>query len=196
VGWNTNKLVLGKHSGRNAFRARLTELGIVVESEEQLNVAFAAFKELADKKHEIFDEDIQALMSDEAVTPEQEQYKLVALSSRSETGELPQSAVTLSDQGREVKVESNGSGPVDAAFRAIESVAKSGAELLLYSVNAITTGTDAQGEVTVRLALGGRIVNGQGADTDIIVASAKAYINALNKLQGVQKLNPQGESPI
>ncbi len=104
--------------------------------------------------------------------------------------------MTLSDQGREVKVESNGSGPVDAAFRAIESVAKSGAELLLYSVNAITTGTDAQGEVTVRLALGGRIVNGQGADTDIIVASAKAYINALNKLQGVQKLNPQGESPI
>ncbi|MBC7207062.1 MAG: 2-isopropylmalate synthase [Methyloversatilis sp.] len=196
VGWNTNKLVLGKHSGRNAFRARLTELGIVVESEEQLNVAFAAFKELADKKHEIFDEDIQALMSDEAVTPEQEQYKLVALSSRSETGELPQSVVTLSDGGREVKVSSNGSGPVDAAFCAIESVAKSGAELLLYSVNAITTGTDAQGEVTVRLALGGRIVNGQGADTDIIVASAKAYINALNKLQGVQKLNPQGESPI
>ena len=197
VGWNTNKLVLGKHSGRNAFRARLTELGIVVESEEQLNVAFAAFKELADKKHEIFDEDIQALMSDEAVTPEDELYKLVAMSVRSETGEPPQAAVTLTAGGREVRVESQGSGPVDASFRAIESVARSGSELLLYSVNAITTGTDAQGEVTVRLALGGRIVNGQGADTDIIVASAKAYINALNKLQGAQKLNPQGdESPI
>jgi 2-isopropylmalate synthase len=103
--------------------------------------------------------------------------------------------VTL-PMGREQRAESNGSGPVDAAFRAIETLAVSGAELLLYSVNAITTGTDAQGEVTVRLAKNGRIVNGQGADTDIIVASAKAYINALNKLRGGQKLNPQGEGPI
>jgi 2-isopropylmalate synthase len=98
----------------------------------------------------------------------------------------------MSDGTREVRTESQGSGPVDASFKAIEGVAKSGAELLLYSVNSITTGTDAQGEVTVRLAKGGRIVNGQGADTDIVVASAKAYIDALNKLHSkLERVNPQ-----
>jgi 2-isopropylmalate synthase len=98
----------------------------------------------------------------------------------------------MSDRGREVHAESQGSGPVDASFKAIENIAKSGAELLLYSVNSITTGTDAQGEVTVRLSKGGRIVNGQGADTDIVVASAKAYIDALNKLQSkLERVNPQ-----
>ncbi|QDF98566.1 2-isopropylmalate synthase [Azoarcus sp. DD4] len=192
VGWGANKLVLGKHSGRNAFRARLQELGIEVGSEEQLNHAFTRFKELADKKHEIFDEDLHALMSDEAVTPEQEHYRLVATRFHSETGETPQAEITLAVGGQETHSRSEGSGPVDAAFKAIESVANSGSELLLYSVNAITTGTDAQGEVTVRLAKDGRVVNGQGADTDIIVASAKAYLNALNKLCGSsQKLNPQ-----
>jgi len=194
VGWTTNRLTLGKLSGRNAFRARLGELGIVIESEEQLNHAFARFKELADKKSEIFDEDLQALMSDEAVTPEVEHYKLVSSRFHSETGETPNATLTLTIGGEEIKTEASGSGPVDAAFRAIESVAKSGSELLLYSVNAITTGTDAQGEVTVRLSRAGRVVNGQGADTDIIVASAKAYINALNKLHGVAKLNPQIET--
>ncbi|WP_341678498.1 2-isopropylmalate synthase [Niveibacterium sp. SC-1] len=194
VGWTTNRLTLGKLSGRNAFRARLGELGIVIESEEQLNHAFARFKELADKKSEIFDEDLQALMSDEAVTPEVEHYKLVSSRFHSETGETPNATLTLTIGGDEIKTEASGSGPVDAAFRAIESVAKSGAELQLYSVNAITTGTDAQGEVTVRLSRAGRVVNGQGADTDIIVASAKAYINALNKLHGVAKLNPQIET--
>ncbi len=192
VGWGANKLVLGKHSGRNAFRARLQELGIAVETEEQLNAAFARFKELADKKHEIFDEDLHALMSDEAVTPEVEHYRLVASRFHSETGETPQAELTLTIGGRESRSQAQGSGPVDAAFKAIEAVAASGSELLLYSVNAITTGTDAQGEVTVRLAKDGRVVNGQGADTDIIVASAKAYLNALNKLSGnMEKLNPQ-----
>jgi 2-isopropylmalate synthase len=192
VGWGANKLVLGKHSGRNAFRARLLELGIEIGSEEQLNLAFARFKELADKKHEIFDQDLHALASDEAITPEFEHYRLVSTRFHSETGETPQAEITLTAGGRETHSKSSGSGPVDAAFKAIEAVAASGSELLLYSVNAITTGTDAQGEVTVRLARDGRIVNGQGSDTDIIVASAKAYLNALNKLHaGSEKLNPQ-----
>ena len=195
VGWHANKLVLGKHSGRNAFRARLQELGIVVDSEEQLNNAFARFKELADKKHEIFDEDLQALMSDEAVTPDHEHYKLVATKFHSETGETPHAWITLQAGGREQQAEAIGSGPVDASFKAIERIAQSGAELLLYSVNSITTGTDAQGEVTVRLAKSGRIVNGQGADTDIVVASAKAYLNALNKLHStLERVNPQRET--
>jgi 2-isopropylmalate synthase len=110
----------------------------------------------------------------------------------SETGEAPVARLTISVDGGEQEVQATGSGPVDAAFKAIESVAASGSELLLYSVTAITTGTDAQGEVTVRLAKDGRIVNGQGADTDIVVASAKAYIHALNTLYSRQeKLNPQ-----
>ncbi len=192
VGWGANKLVLGKHSGRNAFRARLQDLGISVASEEQLNNAFARFKELADKKHEIFDEDLQALMSDESLTPEIEHFRLLSSCFHSETGETPQAEITLSVGGAEHQARATGSGPVDAAFKAIETVAGSGTELLLYSVNAITTGTDAQGEVTVRLARQGKVVNGQGADTDIIVASAKAYLNALNKLHGkFEKLNPQ-----
>ena len=192
VGWNANKLVLGKHSGRTAFRARLKELGIEVESEQVLNVAFTHFKELADKKHEIFDEDLHALMNDEMVLPDDEQYKLVSSMFHSETGEAPQARLTLSVGGVEHRAQSTGSGPVDATFKAIESVVTSGSELLLYSVNAITTGTDAQGEVTVRLSRDSRIVNGQGADTDIVVASAKAYIHALNKLcSGQEKLNPQ-----
>ncbi|MDP5241209.1 2-isopropylmalate synthase [Uliginosibacterium sp. 31-16] len=195
VGWTTNRLTLGKLSGRNALRARLQDLGIVFESEEQLNAAFARFKELADKKQEIFDEDLQALMSDEVVTPENEHYKLVALRVCSETGEVPSAGVTLVVGGQERQAVANGSGPVDGTFKAIESIAQSGAELLLYSVNAITGGTDAQGEVTVRLSKADRVVNGQGADTDIIIASAKAYINALNRLESRgQRLDPQGET--
>ena len=195
VGWTNNRLTLGKLSGRNALRARLQDLGIVFESEEQLNAAFARFKELADKKQEIFDEDLQALMSDEVVTPAYEHYKLVALRVCSETGEVPSASLTLAVGGQERQAVANGSGPVDGAFKAIEQIAQSGAELLLYSVNAITGGTDAQGEVTVRLSKGDRVVNGQGADTDIIVASAKAYLNALNRLEsGGQRVDPQGEA--
>ena len=192
VGWTQNKLVLGKHSGRNAFKTRLADLGIVIESEEQLNVAFSRFKELADKKHEIFDEDLQALMSDETVTPEQEHYKLISLRVASETGETPHARLTLSVGGSESQSEADGDGPVDASFKAVERIASSQSELLLFSVNSITGGTDAQGEVTVRLAKEGRVVNGQGADTDIVVASVKAYINALNKLYSIpEKVNPQ-----
>jgi len=107
-------------------------------------------------------------------------------------GEKPHASIVLIENGKEIKSESQGDGPVDATFKAIEQVAKSGAELLLFSVNAVTTGTESQGEVTVRLSKGGRIVNGVGADTDVIVASAKAYISALNKLESkAERVNPQ-----
>jgi 2-isopropylmalate synthase len=192
VGWGANKLVLGKHSGRNAFKNRLMELGIELGSEEAVNDAFVRFKELADKKHEIFDEDLQALVSAEAAAHVQEHYKLVSLTAHSETGKLPYASVVITEAGKERRAESNGSGPVDASFKAIESIVGSGTELQLFSVNNITTGTESQGEVTVRLAKGGRIVNGVGADTDIVVASAKAYISALNKLESkAQRVNPQ-----
>jgi len=181
VGWGANKMVMGKHSGRNAFRSRLEELGVTFDTDAALNDAFARFKDLADKKHEIFDEDLQALVS-ESVLAESETYKLVSLSAQCQTGETPKSEVVVSIEGEESKAESEGSGPVDAAFKAIESIVDSNANLLLYSVNAITEGTDSQGEVTVRLEKGGRIVNGNGADTDIVAASAKAYISALNQL--------------
>lgn len=192
VGWNANKLTLGKLSGRNAFRTRLKELGIELETEDLLNAAFARFKDLADKKSEIFDEDLHALVSDEFVQDASENFKLTYLQVASQTGEIPHAHVTVSDNGIEKKAESDGGGPVDAAFKAIEKIVDSGAELLLYSVNNITSGTDAQGEVTVRLSKGGRIVNGQGADTDIVVASAKAYLNGLNKLHSkLERAHPQ-----
>jgi 2-isopropylmalate synthase len=192
VGWNANKLVLGKLSGRNAFKNRLAELGIDLGSEDAVNHAFARFKDLADKKGEVFDEDLHALVSDEQITPEREHYKLVALKIISETGEVPSAMVTMGAGDSEQSVQTRGDGPIDAMFRAIELMAHSKARMLLYSVNAITTGTDAQGEVTVRLEREGRIVNGLGSDTDILVASAKAYINALNKLHSKQqRLNPQ-----
>lgn len=192
VGWNANKLTLGKLSGRSAFRSRLKELGIELSSEDALNTAFASFKTLADKKSEIFDEDLHALVSDEFVSETSDHFKLVFLQVASQTGEVPHAVITLSDDGVEKKAEADGGGPVDATFKAIENIANSGVELQLYSVNNVTKGTDAQGEVTVRLSKGGRIVNGQGADTDIVVASANAYLNGLNKLYTKsEKLNPQ-----
>lgn len=192
VGWSANKIVLGKLSGRNAFKQRLEELGITLESEAEVNAAFGRFKELADKKSEIFDEDIMALVSDEEHSHGNEHYRYVSLAQRSETGEMPFAKVTFAIENKEVACEGNGNGPVDAIVNAIESKAQSGAELLLFSVNAITTGTQSQGEVTMRLSKAGRIVNGVGADPDIIIASAKAYLSALNKLHSkIEKVNPQ-----
>jgi 2-isopropylmalate synthase len=182
VGWSASKMVLGKLSGRNAFKQRLLDLGVQLESETDINAAFAKFKELADRKSEIFDEDILALVSDESVLHEREQYGFVSLSQHSETGERPQASVVFTVNGKEVKGSSDGNGPVDASLKAIESHVKSGAEMVLYSVNAISGSTESQGEVTVRLQNSGRIVNGVGADPDIIVASAKAYLSALSKL--------------
>ena len=183
VGWSANKIVLGKLSGRNAFKQRLQELGIAMESESDINSAFVKFKDLADRKSEIFDEDILALVSDESAAQGDDQYGFVSLSQHSETGERPQASVVFTMGGKEVKGESDGNGPVDASLKAIESHVKSGAEMVLYSVNAISGSTESQGEVTVRLQNSGRVVNGVGADPDIVVASAKAYLSALNKLQ-------------
>jgi 2-isopropylmalate synthase len=192
VGWTANKIVLGKLSGRNAFKQRLEELGIALDSETEINAAFARFKELADRKSDIFDEDIMALVSDEQQSHEREHYQFVSLSQHSETGEKPAAKITFAVEGKEVTCEGQGNGPVDAIVNAIETDVKSGAELLLFSVNAITTGTQSQGEVTMRLSRNGRIVNGVGADLDIVVASAKAYLSALNKLYSkTEKLNPQ-----
>ena len=197
VGWSANRIVLGKLSGRNAFRQRLEQLGIALDSEAQLNEAFAKFKDLADKKAEIFDEDIQMLFADQNTDESGEHYTLIAMKQSSEMGETPHASVTLTLAGAEKHAEANGSGPVDATFKAIESIAKSDAELLLYSVNAVTQGTDSQGEVSVRLSRAGRIVNGVGADTDVIVASARAYVSALNKLfDKSERLNPQTSGTV
>jgi len=194
VGWTQNRMVLGKHSGRNAFRNRLEELGIEFASEEELNAAFARFKDLADKKHEIFDEDLQALVTEKGIDAENERVRLVFLRVVSETGEIPNANVTLCIDGEERAGTAEGGGPVDAAYKAIEALVNTGSDLKLYSVNNITSGTDSQGEVTVRLEKGGRLVNGQGADTDIVIASAKAYINGVNKLmEPVQRAHPQGD---
>jgi 2-isopropylmalate synthase len=195
VGWGTNRMVLGKHSGRNAFRSRCDELGIEFATAGQLNEAFQRFKDLADKKHEIFDEDLQALATEAVAALEDDQsVSLVAFRCCSETGETPVAEVTLLVDGEERRHSAEGDGPVDAGFKAIEGILQVNAELLLYSVSNITTGTDAQGEVTVRVERGGRSVNGQGSDTDIVIASAKAYINALNRLRSkAQRTHPQNE---
>jgi len=192
VGWHTNRLVLGKHSGRNAFRTRLKELGLEFEAEEQLNEAFTRFKELADKKHEIFDEDLQTLVTDSLHNTDEERIKLISLKAVTETGEVPVADITLSIDGNEVSGHAEGDGPVDAVFKAIESVVNSGCQLQLYSVTAITGGTDSQGEVTVRIDKKGRVANGRGADTDIVTASARAYINAINKAMApAERAHPQ-----
>lgn len=192
VGWKTNRMVMGKHSGRAAFRSRLEELGTTLSSDKELNDAFARFKELADKKHEIFDEDLVALVSDTRATASSEKFKLSSISVTSQTGETPVAKVVMIIDDEEQSAEAAGSGPVDAAFKAIEAIANSGASLQIYSVNAVTEGTDSQGEVTVRLENGGRIVNGLGADLDVIIASAKAYVHALNMLDAnIQKAHPQ-----
>ena len=192
VGWNTNKLVLGKHSGRAAFKSRLETLGVTFKSDAELNDAFARFKDLADKKHEIFDEDLQALVSDVADFEREDKFHFVSLEATSKTGARPRASLTIAVDGAQKSAHAEGDGPVDAALKAVEAIVNSGVSLKLYSVNAITSGTDSQGEVTVRLEKGGSIVNGNGADTDIIVASVKAYLNALNILSaGVMRAHPQ-----
>tara|TARA_B110000483_G_scaffold164961_1_gene195227 strand:- start:14270 stop:15814 length:1545 start_codon:yes stop_codon:yes gene_type:complete len=193
VGWKANRLVLGKHSGRAAVKARFEELGILFADQDELNAAFARFKSLADKKHEIYDEDLQALMSQVEIDEAERLYRLTSLEVTTGPSHLPKAKISLVVEGRDVQIESEGDGAVDAIFKAIEQVAKSDTNLELYSVNAITQGTESQGEVTVRLQKAGRIVNGTGADTDILLASAKAYIHALNLLLGEGKAHPQLE---
>ena len=197
VGWHTNKMVLGKHSGRAAFKSRLGELGIELPDDAAFNDAFVRFKNLADRKHEIFDEDLQALMNAQKTGAYNSRYELIDLMVTSKLGVSPTAYLKLHIDGSEIDVSGQGDGPVDAVYKAIEPVASSGSDLQLYSVNAITTGTDSQGEVTVRLEKSGRIVNGIGADTDIVVASAKAYLHALNLIEKpLEKQHPQKSEGI
>jgi 2-isopropylmalate synthase len=186
VGLNQNKLVLGKHSGRHAFIDRLKQLGYDL-SKEEIQKAFVRFKTLADMKKEIFDEDLDAIVADEILRVP-ETYKLEQMNVSSGSFATPTATVAMEVKGKMKKIAVIGDGPVDAVFKAIKKLARSKATLLNFSVGAITGGTDAQGECSVRLqSAEGREVLGQGAHPDILVASAKAYINALNKLVIAEK---------
>lgn len=192
VGWSDNKIVLGKHSGRSALRARLEEIGIKLDSEEALNAAFSRFKDVADRKHEIFDEDLVAIATESQTAMEHTRFHLVSSWVCSETGEIPHAKVTLKVDGEEVSAEADGGGSVDAVFSAIKKIVIDHGTLELYSVNAITSGTDAQGEVSVKLEKAGRQVYGSGSDPDIVIASANAYLDALNKLAvATEREHPQ-----
>jgi len=191
VGWHANTLVMGKHSGRNAFKVRMSELGVEFDSDDELNNAFSRFKALADKKHDIFDEDLQALVT-EAQAEATEVIRLISLKVCTETGKENTADITLLIDGKEKSASAKTSGAVDATFNAILSLVDIEPTLQLYSVTNVTQGTDSLGEVNVRLEYEGKIVNGQGVDTDIITSSAKAYVHALNKvMENVERAHPQ-----
>ncbi|MBN9064129.1 MAG: 2-isopropylmalate synthase, partial [Rhizobiales bacterium] len=180
VGVSKTSLVMGKHSGRNAFRDKLKTLGYSL-SDNQIQDAFVRFKELADRKKEIFDEDIESLV-DENLAGARDRMKVLSLLVVAGTIKEQIATLTLEIDGAQRTVQSNGNGPVDATFNAIKALAPHEAVLELYQVHAVTAGTDAQAEVSVRLMHDGRTFTGKGADPDTLVASAKAYLSALNKL--------------
>ncbi len=180
IGLKANVLVLGKHSGRHAFKKRLGELGYDL-SDEDLNRAFERFKALADLKKEVFDEDLDALVADEVMRPS-EKYRLSHITVTCGSFAVATSTVQMEIDGVAVRTAELGDGPVDATLKAIKKLTKTKAKLKQYNVGSITGGTDAQGEVTVRVTDGDETVVGRGSSTDIIEASAKAYINALNRL--------------
>lgn len=184
VGLTASALVLGKHSGRHAFKKRLEELGHDLD-DEMLNRAFDRFKALADLKKEVFDEDLDAIVTDEARG--EDKYKLEHITVTCGSFAVATATVQMEINGTPVRTAELGDGPVDSAFKAIKKLTKSKAKLTQYNVGSITGGTDAQGEVTVRVEEGGHTVVGKGSSTDIIVASAKAYIHALNRLHSKQK---------
>lgn len=181
IGVSKTSLVLGKHSGRHAFRDRLREIGYEL-SEENLNLAFKRFKELSDKKKTVFDEDIEAIIIDEILRIP-DTYKLIYLNVISGSVTVPVATVQIEMGGEIIQEAGFGVGPVDAVFKAISNITKTNSKLIRFSVNSFTGGTDALGEVTVRLEENGIQVIGQGADTDIIMSSAKAFVNALNRLE-------------
>jgi 2-isopropylmalate synthase len=181
VGWTKSNLVMGKHSGRAAFRDKLRTLGYGEVGDNQLNDAFRRFKELADRKKVVYDDDISALVDDEVMRGH-DRIRFVSLDVRAGSFKPPTAELELDIDGTVVKASANGDGPVDATFIAIRKLFPHESTLRLFSVAAITEGTDAQARVTVRLEEGGKLVDGQGADTDTIVASARAYVHALNKL--------------
>ena len=180
IGWAKNSLVLGKHSGRAAFRDRLDTLGYKI-GDNQLNDAFRRFKDLADRKKVVFDEDIVALVDDE-VMRDHERIRFVSLDLHAGSKSPPRAELELEVDGVVKTAAATGDGPVDATFKAIQAIFPHTANLVLFSVGAVTEGTDAQAKTTVRLEENGKMVDGQGADTDTIVASARAYVHALNKL--------------
>jgi len=181
VGLKTNLLVLGKHSGRHAFKNRLEELGYDLD-DANINKAFERFKALADLKKEVFDEDLDAIVADEVLMRSDEQYKLSHITVTCGSFAVATATVQMEVEGKQLRTAELGDGPVDATLKAIRKLTKSKAKLQQYNVGSITGGTDAQGEVTVRLEEGSRTVIGRGSSTDIIEASAKAYIHALNRL--------------
>jgi 2-isopropylmalate synthase len=181
IGLSTNKLVLGKHSGRHALRSRLKTMGYDL-SDEEINLVFTRFKELADKKKHVVDEDLEVIVT-EGILRTTDIFKLEYLHVTAGTTVLPMASVKLDINGRAVQGAGYGNGPIDAAFNAIGKLTGTGSELLRFSVSALTGGTDAQGEVTVRLSENGLLALGRGADPDIITASAKAYVNGLNRLE-------------
>jgi len=181
VGIPKSSLVLGKLSGRHAFKERLKELGFRLP-EKDFEMAFTRFKELADKKREIYDEDIESIVAEEILRIS-DRFKLVYLNVVAGNMTVPTATVKMEVDGEVIQEAGFGDGPVDAIFKTIKKITRTRSKLLHFAINAITGGTEAQGEVTVRLEEKGRTAIGQGADTDVIVASAKAYINALNKLE-------------
>ena len=185
IGLVSSKLVLGKHSGRHAFKKHLEELGYHL-SEEEMGRAFHAFKELADKKKDVRDRDIEALMAEEIRTAH-ETYHLEQVQVSCGDYNMPTATVRLRDPQGEVLADAAlGTGPVDAVYKAINRLVQAPNNLIEFSVKSVTEGIDAIGEVTIRIESSGRVYTGRGANTDIIVASAKAYMNALNKLVAVQ----------
>jgi len=180
VGLGRSTLVMGKHSGRHAFKTKLKELGFDL-GENAMEDAFRRFKELADKKKDVFDEDIVALVDDSFVRSN-ERIRFVSLQVIAGSKGPQKADLELEVDGKPLQASATGDGPVDATFNAIKMLCPHEARLQLFQVNAVTAGTDAQAEVTVRLEEGGKTVNGQGADTDTLVASCKAYLHALNKL--------------
>ena len=180
IGLVSNSLVLGKHSGRNALKQKMDQLNLQYESEESFNDLFSRFKELADKKHEIYDEDIIQLSNNVQLSGDD--IQLISMTVVCDSSKKPHAKITLDIKGKELTSSAEGDGAVDAAFNAINNLIDLNIDLKLYSVNNITSGTDAQGEVTVRVLKGEVIVNGHGADTDIVKASVLAYLNAINKI--------------
>jgi 2-isopropylmalate synthase len=180
VGWQKSSLVLGKHSGRAAFRDKLKTLGYAI-GDNQLNDAFRRFKDLADRKKVVFDDDIVALVDDE-VMRDHERIRFVSLDLHAGSKGPARAELELSVDGVAKQAAAAGDGPVDATFKAIREIFPHEANLVLFSVGAVTEGTDAQAKTTVRLEEGGKLVDGQGADTDTIVSAARAYVHALNKL--------------
>ena len=194
IGLTQSRLVMGKLSGRHAFREELTRLGYTL-SDQEINEAFDRFKRLADQKKELFEEDLEAIVSETAIRVP-ERFSLKALSVESSLDQPPSATVELEMNGQRIKRTGSGDGPVDAVYRTIADIVETKSLLRAYIVKAITGGTDAQGEVSVRVEENGETVSGHGSNTDIIIASAQAYLNALNKLAVLLEKHDRAEQKI